>query len=69
MIATYYITRIDGSKYEFTVPVGSRKQARQMIALTTEGYTTEGWYTKEDGEFDIWMVRGLNDPTFHLVIE
>lgn len=69
MRATYYITRIDGSKFEFDIPVGSRKQARKMVSLIQEEWGKEGWFIKQDGEFDLTMVKGLNDPAYHLVID
>lgn len=69
MKATYHITRIDGSKFQFDIPVESRKAARQVINDTIQSWATEGWFAKQDGEFDIWMVRGTDDPTYHIVIE
>ncbi len=69
MTATLYINRTDKTEFYLSFPVGTEKQATKALVSTIEAYTNEGWFIKEDGPLDIWMVKGVNDPTFHLVIE
>jgi hypothetical protein len=68
MTATLYITRTDETEFYASFPVGSKKDAQTALALTIEKWANEGWFIKEDGPFDVWMVRGTTDPTYHLVI-
>lgn len=68
MTATFYITHNNSERFDFSYPIYSRKQARQVMDITVLEWQAEGWQVKEEGEWELLMARGVNEPVFRFVI-